>query len=67
MDEETIVTILYNLLCGLNLIHSAGVIHRDIKPANILINNSCCVKICDFGFARTQPTLNHFEKNIKTI
>ena len=26
------LTILYNMLCGLNFLNSAGVIHRDLKP-----------------------------------
>lgn len=43
---------MYNLLCGLHYIHSAGVIHRDLKPANVLINEECTAKICDFGLAR---------------
>ena len=37
MTELHIKTIMFNLLCGLKWMHSAGVIHRDIKPANILI------------------------------
>lgn len=51
-DEEHIVVILYNILCSLNYIHSAGVIHRDIKPSNILIDMESQIKICDFGISR---------------
>lgn len=54
-SESHVVTILYNVLCALNFMHSANVIHRDIKPANILINSECAVKICDFGLARVIP------------
>lgn len=53
--ESHVVTIMYNVLCALNFMHSANVIHRDIKPANILINSECAVKICDFGLARIIP------------
>ena len=52
LTERHIKTIIYNLLCGLKYIHSAGVVHRDIKPANLLILQDCTVKICDFGLAR---------------
>ena len=52
MTERHIKTILFNLLCGLKYIHSAGIMHRDIKPANLLITQDCTVKICDFGLAR---------------
>lgn len=46
--------ILYCLLCGLKLMHSANIVHRDIKPGNILLDTEC-VQICDFGLARTLP------------
>ena len=50
--EEHICIILYNMLCCLNFIHSAGLMHRDIKTDNILVNGSCVTKLCDFGLAR---------------
>lgn len=56
ISDEHVATILYNLLCGLKFMHSAGVIHRDIKPDNILITGECGVKICDFGLSRTVET-----------
>jgi mitogen-activated protein kinase 1/3 len=53
LELKHIVTIIYNILCGLNYLHSAGVLHRDLKPANVLVNEDCSVKICDFGLARS--------------
>jgi mitogen-activated protein kinase 1/3 len=55
IDEEHILTILYNQLCAMSYMHSAGVIHRDIKSSNFLIDSTCQVKICDFGLARVLP------------
>lgn len=45
--------IMYELLIGLNYLHSAGIVHRDIKPGNLLLNEQCEVKICDFDLARS--------------
>ena len=55
LREDHIVTIIYNILCAVQYIHSANIIHRDIKPANILIDSNCGVTLCDFGLARVMP------------
>ena len=26
--------IMYNIMCGLKFLHSAGIVHRDLKPLN---------------------------------
>jgi mitogen-activated protein kinase 1/3 len=53
LSQEQIQFMMFQLLCGLQYIHSKNVIHRDLKSENILINlNSCSAKIADFGLSR---------------
>ena len=47
---------LYQMLCGIKHLHSAGIIHRDLKPSNIVVRSDCTLKILDFGLARTAGT-----------
>jgi serine/threonine protein kinase len=46
----------YQLVRGVALIHSKGVLHRDLKPQNVLVDDNCNLKICDFGLARVTDT-----------
>lgn len=58
LTDDHIQYFIYQILRGLKLIHSAGVIHRDLKPSNILINSNCDLKICDFGLARLDANIH---------
>jgi len=52
LTDDHIQYIMYQIFRSMKFLHSGGVIHRDIKPSNILANESCDIRICDFGFAR---------------
>lgn len=53
LDHERMSYLLYQMLCGIKHLHSAGIIHRDLKPSNIVVKSDCSLKILDFGLART--------------
>jgi serine/threonine protein kinase len=61
-NSHGFITILYNILCSVNFLHSQNLIHRDIKPSNFLITDQCTVKICDFGLSRGNLI---FKKKVK--
>ena len=67
LGEEHVITIIYNLLCALNFIHSANIMHRDIKTSNILIDDNCTIKICDFGLSRVMQPKTDRKKDIRSL
>jgi calcium-dependent protein kinase len=54
-EEEITKKIVFQVLLGLNHLHSCGIIHRDIKPDNFLFKNKSKdsdIKLIDFGLSR---------------
>ena len=55
--EEEAAFFFYQLINGLEYIHSLGIVHRDLKPENLLLTNEHILKIIDFGLS------NYFKEN----
>jgi serine/threonine protein kinase len=43
--------VMKQLLSALSYLHSMNVLHHDVKPANILIDDTGCVRMSDFGLS----------------
>ena len=52
IPEYTVKSFLWQLLRGVDYLHTNYVIHRDLKPANILVTHAGVVKIADLGLSR---------------
>ena len=61
LSEEEAAFFYYQLIKGLEYIHSLGIVHRDLKPENLLLTKEHLLKIIDFGLS------NYFKKGQKDL
>ena len=54
LPEKVIKQIIYQIVCGVNYLHSLKYIHRDIKPDNILISAEGKIILTDFDLCRQE-------------
>jgi len=51
--------IIFQVVCGLKILHEKGLSHNDIKPQNIAISGTHKAKICDLGSADIINTVSN--------
>ena len=57
---------MYQIVVGLNYIHSNGFFHRDLKPDNILVQKNLILKISDFGLIREIRSMPPYTEYVST-
>ena len=61
LDNDEAAFFYYQLINGLEYIHSLGIVHRDLKPENLLLTKEHLLKIIDFGLS------NYFREGQKEL
>jgi serine/threonine protein kinase len=68
IKADLLCSYVFQLLCGIFVLHTHRVIHRDLKPENLLLNRAGMLKISDFGLSR-YVTLPHrqYSPNVVSV
>jgi serum/glucocorticoid-regulated kinase 2 len=52
LSESKAKIFMSEVLLALDYLHSKDILYRDLKPSNVLIDETCHLKLTDFGLAR---------------
>lgn len=58
LPEKELWRILYEILLGLNYLHSNNILHRDIKLLNLFLGKNKSIKIGDMGVSKIVSNIN---------
>ena len=65
---DFVKTVMFQILKGMEFLHSKKILHRDLKPQNVLIDSDLKVKIADFGLSRTYSIpIRPYTKEVLTL
>ena len=51
LSPAKLTSLAYQVACGMQFLHSNGIVHRDLKTMNILLDESDAARIADFGLS----------------
>ena len=51
-SEDVVRNLISEIVYGVEVLHSYGIIYRELKPENILVTNEGHIKLTDYGLSK---------------